>query len=106
MTPPEILYKYRSLDGPSRDWTIRTIACNEIWFSSLAEFNDPFECRVTITMTGDAKDWAREFPGTVMPGEPTIRKMIPELEEGVRKDAESIGMFCLSSRNDDILMWS
>ena len=105
MVRPEILYKYRPLDAVGRDHTLRTINHGELWFSSVAQFNDPFEARVLVSMDGDDEAWCREFR-IARPSNDKIRAMLPELERGVRDDAEQLGMFCLSARPDDILMWS
>ncbi len=105
MTPPQILYKYRSLNNAVRTHTLRAISHREIWFSSLREFNDPFEARASITMDGTEADWRSEFHCRP-PDQSTLSRLIPELEDGVREDAEKIGMLCVSTRDDDILMWS
>jgi hypothetical protein len=55
-------------------------------------------------MDGDDNAWS-EF-GCPQPDDDTLQNMAREHEEGIRQDAEKIGMFCLSSRADDILMWS
>jgi hypothetical protein len=47
----------------------------------------------------------REFRAP-RPSDDKIRAMIPELEDGVREDAERLGMFCLSANPNDVLMWS
>ena len=105
MKRPEILYKYRSLDPSSRQYTLRAISHQEVWFSSLSQFNDPFEARVLVSMDGDDGAWRREF-GYPRPSSDKCRTMIPELDQGVRDDAEQIGMFCLATKPDDILLWS
>lgn len=105
MTPPQILYKYRSLNDAGREHTLRTISHREIWFSSLKEFNDPFEARVSVSMDGTEEDWRSEFQ-CPRPDQGTLSRLLPNLQDGVREDAEKLGMFCLSNRDDDILMWS
>lgn len=105
VAPPNILYKYRSLDAGSREHTLRTITHAEVWFSSLSEFNDPFEARVSVLMDGDDDAWRREF-GFPRPTDDTIRRLIPELEGGIREDANKLGMLCFSAKPNDILMWS
>lgn len=105
MPPPEILWKYRSLEGDSRIHTLRAISHREIWFSSLREFNDPFEARVAVSIDGDDQAWQREF-GCLRPDQALLTELVQKLEEGVRTDAEQLGIFSLSNRFDDILMWS
>lgn len=105
MAPPHILYKYRSLNAGSRDYALRAIGDGEIWFSSLSHFNDPFEARVSVLMDGDDDAWRREF-GSLRPSNDKIRELIPQLEQGIREDAGKLGMFCMSAKPNDILMWS
>jgi hypothetical protein len=105
MAPPALLYKYRSLDPGCRDRTLRAITHGEVWFSSLREFNDPFEARVSVSLEGDDDVWRREF-GVPRPNDDKLRALVPELEGGVREDAEKFGMFCLSAIPDHPLMWS
>ncbi len=105
MKRPDILYKYSSLEPRSRDHALTAIRSGEVWFSSVSQFNDPFEARVRVSMDGDDGDWFREF-GRHRPDTSSIERMIPEFEQGVRQDVEQVGLFCLAAKSDDILMWS
>ena len=92
MARPEILFKYRSLESEARVHTLRAISDREIRFSSLRDFNDPFEARVSILLNGDDEAWHREFHSQ-RPSNDKLHAMIPELERGVRDDAEKLGVF-------------
>ena len=46
------LFKYRSLAGKNRDYTSRIIADRHIYYSAPEQFNDPFDCRVSVCMEG------------------------------------------------------
>jgi hypothetical protein len=105
VAPPSILYKYRSLSAEGRDYTLRTISEGQIWFSSLSQFNDPFEARVSVDMDGDDGAWRREF-GVPRPTNLKIDELVRELEQGIREDADKLGMFCMSAKANDLLMWS
>ena len=105
VTLPKILFKYRSLEPAARVHTLRTISHREIWFSSLANFNDPFEARASVSMNGSDEQWQRDF-GCPRPDPRRLAGLVPDLEQGVRADGEKLGIFCLSERSDDILMWS
>jgi hypothetical protein len=48
MTLPKYLYKYRDFDQSGRN--IRMLSHNEIFFSSPAKFNDPFDCQIPINI--------------------------------------------------------
>ena len=83
MAVPKRLYKYRSMMGDSRERTRRAIVDTEIYLPRCTEFNDPFDCRLNVSgLTEDA----------------AIRQM--------EKATESLGIFCLSECNDNLLMWS
>lgn len=105
MAIPPVLYKYRSLEGVAREHTRRAIVEREVWFSSLTEFNDPFEERVSVQLEGSNETWQARL-GVPKPDEAKLPAWCRELEHGVREDASQIGMFCLSEVCDDILMWS
>lgn len=79
---PKRLYKYRSLDGESRDRTINAIRNTEAYFSRRSQFNDPHDCNLTVRGLPDSER--------------------SELES----ELEATGIFCLSEVNDNPLMWS
>jgi Protein of unknown function (DUF2971) len=56
-------------------------------------------------MEADDAAWQRQF-GRPRPDPDKVARLLPDLEEGVRKNVEKLGMFCLSAKSDDILMWS
>ena len=82
MAVPPLLYKYRSLTGPNRKFTERAITKSEIYFPRCSEFNDPFDCRLNVR-------------GLPVNGRQEMERV-----------TESVGIFCLSARNDSLLMWS
>jgi hypothetical protein len=47
---PKYLYKYRSLDAAQRKYVERIFTHRELYFPSRTSFNDPFDCRATLTM--------------------------------------------------------
>lgn len=83
MNVPRRLYKYRSLTGKNREYAQRAIAETEIYFPRCTEFNDPFDCRLNVRGEFD-----------------------PTQKQQMERATESIGIFCLSARNDSLLMWS
>src|SRR5262245_45179859 len=104
MPPPAILYKYRSLSSDCHEYTLRVIRDHELFYSRLSLFNDPFEGRVQVQMDGDDAVWLREF-GCHRPEQRVIEATIADLENsGIREEADKIGMCCLSSAPDDLLM--
>lgn len=123
---PRYLFKFSSINENSLD----AIANGYLWFSSIDEFNDPFECtRIfkstdddayyewfvtseagqtslkTLTEQGLTEDEARSF----------IRKKLKETKEklledgiwqGTHKTAALSGICCLSEIGDNPLMWA
>lgn len=77
---PKELYKYRAFDEKRlKDAILNT----DVYFSCCNQFNDPFDCSLNIK--GDVDEQARAE---------------------MMKITSSMGIFCLSEVNDDILMWS
>jgi hypothetical protein len=102
---PALLWHYRSLAGEGHERTRRLLLERQMWFSSIDDFNDPFEARVTVTMDASEERWQAEF-GVGRPGNERLQTLVNEVQQGLRTDAARLGMFCLSRKNDDILMWS
>jgi len=107
------LYKYR----PNNNYTLRLLEYQELYFSFIKDFNDPFDCRIIIDCIGsDEKSW-RELAEKKHIPEP-IRQ---EALEGLRSigfeankikqiydksDFKTEVIYCLSEIKDNILMWS
>ena len=107
MTTPRVLYKYRSLAGKNRDYTKRLIVDRELYFASVDEFNDPFDCRASIVVPRATPEQWKEFGLPRRPPRELREKMMAEkgqqvLLESVRK----LGIFCSTSDAFSILMWS
>lgn len=124
---PDILYKYRSLSGQGRDYVRQTIVENKVYFSSPSKFNDPFDCRVHMTFGGSDQDWKdylvelfeKNRPGLNYQQRQAEAHRIVKIEQrhrnpqvlrnmigDLQQDVYNIGVFSLSARCDDILMWS
>ncbi len=94
---PQHLYKYYPLSGPgffgrflARGRIARLFRRNELYFSSAASFNDPFDSRVHM-----------DFTDTGLP--------VPQQEAilvNLQRDVDGLGLFCVSLHPDNILMWS
>ena len=126
--PPKF-YKYRSVGGASMSRVKEVILEDKIFFAPASSFNDPFDlCPVfslTATPARQKEDYLR-----------LSRKLEPHLTESQREAEAtrvmsvsmsndnlttttaaiqvihnfhikaSVGVFCLSTKRDDILMWS
>lgn len=117
------LYKY----GNINEYSERLFTTPVVWFSPPSQLNDPFECRPYFTFEGN-KDQIVEALKRVLrrynpeSGNDDItaiaasiylerRHERPEIWGELRHHllqhlTNNIGLYCLSSKPDDILMWS
>jgi hypothetical protein len=117
MTIPGILFRYR----PLTTYSLAELANSHIWFSSVMEFNDPFEFQFQIRHLEETPD-NREFvistiqTGTGLPRDAVEAELntydwgaFRETFEMPRKNLMNAirtqGVCCFSSRNDNLLMW-
>jgi len=121
MKPPEIIYKYR-------DWACvnhkKILTHNEIFLSSPANFNDPFDCKIsTHYLSLDSPEKVSEFMSRKMedPDNNFSREGIEVLEQRLNNIQEywdmfealeftmidkNFGVISLSARWNSVLMWS
>jgi hypothetical protein len=117
----EKLYKYRSLDGAHKARVERMFTHNELYFPSPHQFNDPFDCRVELSLGGsdnEKKEYiARlisQYSPDISPADKislksrmlrtsNLRNIGAEVLDQITND---LGIFSLSKKSDDILMWS
>ncbi len=123
MPPPANLYKYGNMTEPGR---LREILLdNKVWFSVPSSFNDPFDCRPFIEV-GKTRQERRKAEKVV---EDLLKKNSSDLNrsdriteakkiiKGILANQEKLmndykglldlyGVFCLTSKNDNLLMWS
>ena len=124
---PDVLYKYRAFSGQSHEYVREIILDNTVYFSSPAKFNDPFDCRVHTSFGGTHRAWKKYFMGLLKKYRPELNRQQRQAEvhrivsterrhrnpealrnmiEEVQQAVDGLGVFSLSARNDDILMWS
>jgi hypothetical protein len=118
---PSHLYKYRSLrTKKDREHTSRILTHNEIYFAKLKEFNDPFDCNFHISVDGDfithkAKliqlnpNMSEESIDIQTRKElqpENIKKREQTLNKDIRRINGNVGIFSMSAKRDNLLMWS
>ncbi len=117
------LYKYRTFNSYSLD----CLTENTVWLAKPESFNDPFDCNVEVNEKFSIKRYKRYLKevgkGIGVPRKLIRRKMeddiasvntltddaYQELQERIRVSDEisrNMGVFCLTEKPDDILMWS
>lgn len=120
--PPDHLYKYRSMDGPSLEFTKDIVVGSNLYFANPISFNDPFDQFPAVSVESTPEERAlyyREIADNIE-GAPAAEKekayrwfmsaTDEELLENSRRaliETNSMGSMCsLSARNDSVLMWS
>lgn len=121
MNIPLHLYKYRSLrTKKDREHTLRILTHNEIYFTKCKEFNDPFDCNLHISVDGDFNTHKAKLRQhkpdlsekklnlqTLKDLQPeNIRKCELKVNNDIRRINENIGIFSMSAKRDNLLMWS
>lgn len=121
MNIPKYLYKYRSLrTKKDREHALRILSHNEIYFAKCKEFNDPFDCNLHISADGDFnthKAKLRQLKPDLSEKElnlqtqkalqtENIHKCELRVNNDIRSINENIGIFSMSAKRDNLLMWS
>lgn len=126
---PTKLYKYRSMDGSAAAWVEKIVLGHELYFAPAKNFNDPFDLRPVISLEATREEHIARYLASSRKFEPDL----PEAErlaqaehamavsmtpDEIAKTAalvqqlhakaltEGCGVFCVSEKRDDILMWS
>lgn len=127
---PAKFYKYRSMaTSKVIGWVESIVLHNELHFAAAKTFNDPFDLRPVFSLIAPKVRQVKEFNRLSKKFEPDLnreqrraqakdvvknslnRKSIKMMEEVMQKEfarviAEDIGVYCVSAKRDDILMWS
>jgi len=127
---PPFLYKYRSVPHGSdaERYVLETIQTDTVFFSSPSAFNDIFDCKPVMRAECSDDEFieffisrsrarhnyrplhkivakAREAIGDPSK-DPRIESVSIDLQEALATHLTKVGVYCISERNDDILMWS
>lgn len=126
---PSYFYRYRSLSGGSAEYVERTVCHSELYFPAPSSFNDPFDCRPCFSFDATSDEMQRYYRGVLQrhlpqlnraqrrqeaknklkdperdPRNPETLRRVQEMH--TEQITEKIGVLCLSTVRDDILMWS
>jgi hypothetical protein len=128
---PELLYKYRSLNSDKElEYVIDTIVKGIIFFGNSFSFNDVFDCRPAVVWDCTDEQFIyhaikrlrkrkflkynfdeaatvrgiRERFGT--PGDPRTPEGRAAAQAGFANSTNKFGVFCATSRANNLLMWS
>ena len=124
---PTFFYKYKYIDDRDDkylDHSRRIFTDNELYFSSVNDFNDPFDCQFQVKFVGSDDDKPKFIDDLLkkqaphLPSEERLSiarensKFLsdPDIANAMRNRArhaiEEWGICCLSVVRDNILMWS
>lgn len=119
---PTLLFRFRSLSGPSKEYTKHSVTRSEIYFSNPASLNDPYDCQISLDTQGTEKEWRKHVFRAVKHGSSRklgihdrIQLTQRWMKEGKHKalDGESFGRItsrfgvaCFSGIMSETLMWS
>jgi hypothetical protein len=114
---PQLLYKYYRFNK----YTEQIFTASEIYFPSPNEFNDPFDSRIRRVFGGtrhQQKLFLRNMLPRINPSVPrrAINEMIKNerkrkivqasLDKTENRHRSKIGVYCMSEKRDNILMWA
>ena len=121
---PRYFYKYKGIDKDHLDYSSRIFTHNELFFSPVDTFNDPFDCRYRYELNGSESDLAAYYDRVLRKHHPSRNEYERRLEttqwlkeikspgyeenlqQGFREKMLEWGIYCLSAVPDDILMWA
>jgi hypothetical protein len=119
---PELLFRFRSLDAPVKEFTKASIIGHELYFSDPAGLNDPYDCQVALDASGTDEEWRRHFLDALKsPGRRKLsiaerlmlaNKIVKERRhenlrgENFARITSRFGIVCFSGTMNNLLMWS
>lgn len=126
---PAKFYKYRSMSGESAKWIESTVLHNEIYFPPASSFNDPFDLRPVFSLNASPQQQREDFIRLSKKYKPHLTEAqhqaeadrvmasslntesIESTRAGIQVTASHVlttelGVLCVSTRGDDILLWS
>ncbi|MBT0654323.1 DUF2971 domain-containing protein [Geomobilimonas luticola] len=119
-----VLYRFRHLLGPHREWTKDILTQSVLYFSSPSEFNDPFDCKVYYRNRLSVEHLKEYYFSLLRQKFPhlnreqcktkvaqdtkriTPEEFIAKVTEGMQTSANELGILSLSATSTNILLWS
>lgn len=108
---PAFLYKYYS----NTILNFETVKANKMWYSAPCNFNDVFDCDISIDEKEMFNDVLEMLPDKrqIRPGSPawrelreTMRQQLKVLGSTFGAFRETTGISCLSESDESLLMWA
>jgi len=110
---PQYLYKFRALSSNTENIIIN----GEIWFPSPKDFNDPFDCQITV----DSQNTIQEIEAYLIKNSMATSQTVKAVAQGIitnrkrwhqtinaaaNKVINSKGICCFAANHEHTLMWS
>ena len=112
---PERVYKYFTINDDLKN----TLKEGYLWFSRPSDFNDPFDCATNLVDYSNAQSYVKKLVESRFSHLPRKErrakgqeitkdgaKITMAYEQVAKKITQQMGICCLTTKNDDILMWS
>ena len=124
---PRYFYKYGRVDDERICHTKRIFEANELYFSTIDEFNDPFDCYSGLVISGESNAVKEYLNKTLKQQEPTLKRherraLVSEYMKKCQPSTEGVSfevpeenknasrkewrIYCLSETYDNIQMWA
>ena len=121
---PGHFYKYKYIDEHHPEYSSRIFTHNELYFSSVNAFNDPFDCTYRVEWHGSSEEEKKYVDRVLKKFGPSLNRherrssvhegtkifsdlnFIKAAQESNRQETEKWGICCLSEIEYNILMWS
>jgi len=118
---PSFFYKYYPINKENETFIKRIFTHNELYFSSPKKFNDPFDSKNPLSYDGSLADWEKYIRNRIDKYVPNLsaeqkESKIKEFAQKVQSNPDfynsgksyidKMGVFCMTEKKDNILMWS
>lgn len=108
---PASLYKYY----PDQDFRLNSIKDNKMWYSAPCNFNDVFDCEITVDETAIFNCALQMTPENmkIRAGSPAWRELKRTINQEIKSFRatfdtmkSTMGISCLSESDESLLMWA
>ena len=121
---PQVLYRYRHLEGEHREWTRRILTDSVLHLAIPSALNDPFDCAVHFRSSLSRQELKRKHSDLLSKFMPQLSgalrraKVVSDLKSTdsdgllshmtiwLQKKVDKIGILSLSATDRNILLWS
>ncbi|QOX78152.1 DUF2971 domain-containing protein [Trichlorobacter lovleyi] len=121
---PQILYRFRHLQGEHREWTKQILTDSHLYFASPASFNDPFDCKIHYLSSFKISQLKEHYDSLIKSRFPHLNKaqrrakvhadvarinsknFIKDMTDNMQAAVNKLGVLSLSATCNNLLLWS